>query len=61
MSPSNLDSRVTPSDLVSIILFAISAKIRTPLEARSLNYHNRTTSGCRQQPQGGDIADNFPG
>ena len=29
--------------------------------ARSLNYHNRTTSGCRQQPQGADLADNFPG
>ena len=30
LSPSNLDSKVTPSDLVSV--FGMGAKIRTPLE-----------------------------
>ena len=29
--------------------------------ARSLNYHNHTTSSCRQQAQGADLALHFPG
>ena len=33
-SPSNLDSMVTPSDLVSDTFFGISARIRTPLEVQ---------------------------
>ena len=33
-SPSNLDSRVTPSDLVGDTFFAISARICTPLEVQ---------------------------
>ena len=33
-SPSNLDSMVTPSDLVIDTFFDISAKIRTPLEVQ---------------------------
>ena len=28
---------------------------------RSSKYHNRTTSGCRQQDQEADLADNFSG
>ena len=31
------------------------------ISLKSLKYHNRTTSGCRHQAQGADLADNFPG
>ena len=31
------------------------------LRPRSSKYHNRTTSGCRQQDQEADLADNFSG
>ena len=47
-------------DWIKVLEVCVSNRT-TLLFPRSLNYHNRTTSGCRQQPQGADLADNFPG